>query len=72
MAVILDWCSTCKHIRPNKDGWIMNCDAFTEEIPDDFVFSDPRELKECNNGVRYEPIENKKKQPPDLSHEKKP
>ena len=37
MAVILDWCSTCKHIRPNKDGWIMNCDAFTEEIPDDFV-----------------------------------
>ena len=59
MTVILDWCSTCKHKRKKRDGWIMNCDAFPDEIPDDYVFGDPRKLKECNNGIGYEPKKKK-------------
>lgn len=55
MTVKIDWCSSCKHIRPNKDGWVMNCDAFPDEIPDAYIFGDPRQLKECNNGIKYEP-----------------
>ena len=52
--MFLDKCSQCKHIRPNIDGWIMNCDAFPEEIPDEYVFGHPDKLKECNNGIGFE------------------
>ena len=51
-------CGNCKHIRPNKDGWICVCDAFPDSIPDEnLLYKNISELKECNNGIGYEPKE---------------
>lgn len=48
-------CDHCKHIRPNLDGWKMNCDAFPEGLPKRFMLdNDVTKLKECNNGIGYE------------------
>ncbi len=48
-------CDNCKHQRPNIDGWKCACDAFPDGIPMEILFkSNPRELKECNNGIKYE------------------
>lgn len=49
-------CEKCKHIRPNIDGWLVNCDAFPDGLPEKFPGDkDVRKLKECNNGIGYEP-----------------
>lgn len=53
-------CDNCKHQRPNIDGWNCACDAFPEGIPGEFMcYSDPKKLKECNNGIGYEPKDKK-------------
>ena len=58
MTVKLCVCGECKHLRSNRDGWIMNCDAFPDEIPDKYVFElNPKEIEECNNGIKFEPKE---------------
>ena len=54
--IYLDDCHTCKHKRPLKDGWRFCCDAFPDGTErNDFPFGKVKELKECNNGIGYEP-----------------
>lgn len=49
-------CAFCIHRRSEKiDGWIPTCDAFPNGKPDDFDYSKVREIKECNNGIGFEP-----------------
>ena len=48
-------CDGCIHRRDNADGWKAVCDAFPDGIPIELMFkSDPSELSECNNHIRYE------------------
>ena len=57
MILIDHPCDRCKHLFPDLlDGWNMACNAFPNGIPDKF-FKDtnPSELTECNNGIKYEP-----------------
>lgn len=56
MIYITD-CANCKHALPLKDGWIDCCDAFPNGVPFDFDYSKVKEIKECNNGIGYEPKE---------------
>lgn len=57
MVCITD-CSSCKHERPLKDGWDFCCDAFPDGgAPNDFTFGFVKQMKECNNGIGYEPKE---------------
>ncbi len=53
--ICIDDCSTCKHKRPLKDGWRFVCDAFPDGAPKGFPFGKAKEMKECNNGIGYEP-----------------
>ena len=54
-------CRNCKHKRPLKDGWDFCCDAFPNGMaPRDFPFGKVKEMKECNNGIGYEPVEKSK------------
>lgn len=46
-------CNNCKHIRDNI-GWRMACDAFPDGIPLNFDDTKVKEIKECNNGIKYE------------------
>lgn len=51
-------CGWCKHINDKKlDGWRPCCEAFPDGIPFDFDYSKVKEIKECNNGIGYEPKE---------------
>lgn len=54
-------CGNCKHIHSvKKDGWIPVCDAFPDGIPgENLLYKTIDELKECNNGIGYEPKENR-------------
>lgn len=48
-------CDKCIHQRPNIDGWKCACDAFPDGIPSNIILrTDPRDLKECNNGIKFE------------------
>lgn len=47
-------CDKCIHQRPNIDGWKCACDAFPEGIPYEVITGRPDELKECNNGIKFE------------------
>ncbi len=49
-------CDNCKYQRENIDGWKCACDAFPEGLPRGFLFEGDI-MKECNNGIRYEPKE---------------
>lgn len=49
----LSWCDTCKHIT-GMIGFQPKCKAFPEGIPYDFDTSKDQEIKECNNGIKYE------------------
>ena len=56
--IYIDDCSSCKHERPLKDGWRFCCDAFPNGgVPFDFNFGMVKQMKECNNGIGYEPKE---------------
>ena len=56
MMLFLDECCNCKHKKPLKDGWDFCCDAFPDGmVPKTFPFGKVRELKECNNGIGFEP-----------------
>lgn len=55
--ICIDDCHTCRHIRPLKDGWKFRCDAFPNGSPHSFAFGHVKEIKECNNGIGYEPKE---------------
>lgn len=57
--ICIDDCSNCKHERPLKDGWRFACDAFPDGAPRNFPFGKVKELKECHNGIGYEPKEEK-------------
>lgn len=50
-------CDRCIHQRPNIDGWKCCCDAFPDGLPKGFIYKNPEELKECNNGIKFEPKE---------------
>ncbi|MCH5297885.1 MAG: glutamyl-tRNA amidotransferase [Ruminococcus sp.] len=59
MICVVD-CGECKHQKPLIDGWRPCCDAFPDGIPMDFDYSKVKEIKECNNGIGFEPIEQNK------------
>lgn len=49
------FCSECKHIKPNIDGWRCACEAFPKGIPHEFLFKlDVTKLAECANEIKYE------------------
>ena len=52
-------CDYCKNMFKDKiDGWKTHCKAFPDGIPSNYFFKlNPSELKECNNGIGYEPVE---------------
>lgn len=54
-------CSKCKNKLPKIDGWLACCKAFPNGQPDDFDYSKVRSLKECNNGIGFEPKEDNDK-----------
>ena len=49
--VSIDKCSFCKNRKENK-GFRMTCSAYPDGIP--FNIPDVTQLKECNNGFKYE------------------
>ncbi len=57
--ICIDDCAYCKHNRDEmKDGWIPTCDAFPDGIPYEHITNnDVKNIKECNNGVGFEPEE---------------
>ena len=59
--ICIDDCGSCKYERPLKDGWKFVCDAFSDGSPKNFPFGKVKQIKECNNGIGYEPKENNKK-----------
>ncbi len=60
MSIYLDTqCDKCRHKYPNKDGWCGCCAAFPEGWQRGWLTKDKAGLKECSNGIKYEPIENK-------------
>ena len=48
-------CDRCKHQRDNIDGWKCACDAFPDGIPTEFYKKNISEIKECNDGIKFEP-----------------
>ena len=55
MIYICD-CAFCKHRRSVKlDGWIPTCNAFPEGQPLRMDDCNMHIIKECNNGVGFEP-----------------
>ena len=61
--ICLDDCTCCKNRGDGHliDGWIPTCDAFPNGIPHDFKTGLAHEMKECNNGIGFDPDENYKK-----------
>jgi len=55
--ICINDCYKCKHERPLKDGWMACCDAFPDGAPIGFPYGEVREMKECNNGIGFEPKE---------------
>lgn len=49
-------CDYCKHCTGFKNGHGI-CDAFPDGIPYAHMDKDMKSLKECNNGIGFEPIE---------------
>lgn len=62
MICITD-CRDCKHKRPLIDGWLDCCDAFPNGIPVNFDYSKVKKIKECNNGIGFEPMDKKENNP---------
>ncbi len=52
-------CPSCIHCKDNDDiSTPLCCDAFPDGIPKDYLFGPVQvtDLKECNNGYKYEEI----------------
>ena len=53
--VTITYCGSCKNVLKEKiNGYIPTCKAYPEGIPSNMFKLDVRELKECNNGIKYE------------------
>ena len=50
-------CDQCIHMRKDLlDGWNPACDAYPNGIPSHVILqTDVTKLKECRNGIKYEP-----------------
>lgn len=59
--IIIDMpCQSCKNYLGKKNGTIMHCKAFPEGLPRSYYFDiNPKDLKECANGYKWEPREDK-------------
>ncbi len=58
---INDPCDKCIHQHKELfDGWLMACDAFPNGLPLEHIYPDLEKLKECNNGIGFEPREKEK------------
>ena len=54
--IYVDWaCDKCANRIGMKDGWKPICKAFPDGIPVEMLNTDPAKLKECNNGIGFEP-----------------
>lgn len=47
-----DYCSNCTGF---KNGYAV-CHAFPEGVPYEYMEKDLKSLKECNNGIGFEPV----------------
>lgn len=52
-------CDFCKNCFGVKNGHPL-CNAFPDGIPYEHMDKDLKQLKECNNGIGYEPREDTK------------
>ena len=54
--IYIDDCAFCKHNKHVKiDGWIPTCDAYPEGMPKHMNDCNMHIIKECNNGIGFEP-----------------
>jgi len=55
--IVVDWvCDSCKHEHDELiDGWNVSCEAFPNGMPKGWPSLDVTKLKECANGIKYEP-----------------
>lgn len=53
-------CGYCAHCKGQKNGYGI-CDAFPNGIPYEHMDKDLKALKECNNGIGFEPKNNNNK-----------
>lgn len=61
--VIISDCTDCKNMGDRKEGVGIVCRAFPEGIPSEWFWKgNPKEVKECNNGIGFEP-DDKRKEP---------
>ena len=49
-------CDCCEHCEGLKNGYVI-CKAFPDGVPYDHMDRDLKNIKECNNGIGYEPRE---------------
>lgn len=53
-------CQNCAHFLGKINSWQCGCDAFPDGIPSEIIVkTDVKKLKECNNGIKYEPKDKK-------------
>ena len=50
-------CDKCKHRTGFEKGY-THCDAFPDGVPYEHMYKDVRNMKECNNGIGFEPMKN--------------
>lgn len=57
MIILETACDECVHYRGKVNRWNVGCDAFPEGIPKGFDITkiDVKKLRECNNGIKFEP-----------------
>ena len=56
--VIFSDCADCKNYILSKDELYPKCKAFMDGIPKEwFLIGNPKSVKECNNGIGFEPDE---------------
>lgn len=52
--IMITACSKCKHQKGVKN-FLPVCDAFPDGMPYSFDDQNVENLKECNNGIKFEP-----------------
>jgi hypothetical protein len=54
--VVFSDCAECKNHNVDRINFSCTCKAFPEGIPPEwFLKGNPKEVKECNNGIGFEP-----------------
>lgn len=58
--ILLDTdCENCKHFKGLVNEWNCGCDAFPEGFTKEFLLrtkgKSMKDLRECANGIKYEP-----------------